>query len=76
LGQIESSSTGDSDRVAVRRDEHDLLEGIECGPVVPGALGFPEQPADKPTNARDEDADVFLVLAATLVKGLEVVKFG
>jgi len=53
-----------------------LLESVERWSAIATAVGFNNQAAEECTRTRNEDADVLLILPATLVNGADIVEFG
>jgi len=53
-----------------------LLESVERWPAIATVVGFSYQAAEKCTHTRNEDADMLLILPATLVNGGDIVEFG
>jgi hypothetical protein len=76
MDRNKSVRTRSIDNPAVRSPDKQLLKGVERRSAVATGVGFNDQPADKTTHARNEDANVFLILPSALIDSANVVEFG
>ena len=76
LKQRKPVSTRNLDALTARGPEEQLLEGIKHWPTIAAGVGFADQAAEERTRTRNENTDVPLILAATLVNGADIVEFG